>query len=78
VRLRALVDGYGLAVDERRTLAAQIAAHTQGMYDLLVRGHQTGEQPWSRLYAEGHASHWGPTATYLTQHHKTWLSALTI
>ena len=76
VRLRALIDGYGLGPDDRRALPAQIAAHTQGMYDLLVRGHQTGEQPWSRLYTEGHAAHWGPTAAYLTQHHKHWVTAL--
>jgi hypothetical protein len=38
--------------------------------------HQTGEQPWSRLYTEGHANHWGPTATYLTKHQNTWLTAL--
>ncbi len=78
VRLRALADGYGLSADDRRTLPAQIAAHTQGMYDLLVRGHQTGEQPWARLYDEGHATHWGPTAAYLTRHHNTWLSALAV
>jgi hypothetical protein len=76
VRLRALVDGYGLSVGDRRTLPAQITAHTRGMYDLLVRGHQTGQQPWSRLYDEGHANHWGPTADYIEKHQTTWVSAL--
>ncbi|MEI8408094.1 MULTISPECIES: phosphotransferase enzyme family protein [unclassified Kribbella] len=75
-RLRALVDGYGLNLHDRQALPTQLAANTQGMHDLLLRGQQTGEQPWSRLYAEGHANHWGPTAAYLTRHHNTWLTAL--
>lgn len=75
-RLRALVDGYGLGPDDRQALPDQIVDHTRGMYDLLVRGHQTGEQPWSRLYDEGHANHWGPTADYIEKHHTTWLTAL--
>jgi hypothetical protein len=76
VRLRSLVDGYGLGPDDREALPAQITDHTRGMYNLLVRGHQTGEQPWSRLYDEGHANHWGPTADYIEKHHTTWHSAL--
>jgi hypothetical protein len=75
-RLRALVDGYGLDADQRRDLPAQIAGHTRGMYELLVRGDRTGEQPWARLYAEGHADHWGPAAEYIEEHHDEWVSAL--
>jgi Ser/Thr protein kinase RdoA (MazF antagonist) len=75
-RLRALVDGYGLHAAQRPTLPVQIAEHTRGMYDVLVRGHQTGEQPWARLYSEGHANHWGPAAEYIAQHHNTWVAAL--
>ncbi|TCC23327.1 aminoglycoside phosphotransferase family protein [Kribbella sindirgiensis] len=75
-RLRALVDAYGLDPEQRRAFPAQIAAHTRGMYDLLVRGHQTGEQPWARLYDEGHAEHWGPTAEYIEAHHDDWVKAL--
>jgi Ser/Thr protein kinase RdoA (MazF antagonist) len=75
-RLRALVDGYGLDQAGRRDLPAAIAAHTRGMYDLLQRGAQTGEHPWARLHAEGHADHWGPAADYIEAHHATWLAAL--
>jgi hypothetical protein len=75
-RLRALADGYGLDEDQRRALPAQIAAHTRGMYDVLVQGHRTGQQPWARLYSEGHANHWGPAAQYIEKHHDTWVSAL--
>jgi Ser/Thr protein kinase RdoA (MazF antagonist) len=75
-RLRALVDGYGLDEAQRRALPAQIAAHTRGMYDLLVDGHRTGEQPWARLYTEGHGDYWGPAASYIEQNHDTWVAAL--
>ncbi|GAA1710854.1 aminoglycoside phosphotransferase family protein [Kribbella yunnanensis] len=75
-RLRALVDGYGLDAEQRRAFPTQIAQHTRAMYDLLVHGHETGEQPWSRLYAEGHGNYWGPTATYIEQNHDTWIEAL--
>ncbi|QNE23037.1 phosphotransferase [Kribbella qitaiheensis] len=75
-RLRALVDGYGLDSEERRAFPALIEAHTRGMYDLLRRGSQTGQEPWARLYAEGHGDHWGPTADYIKAHHKSWIAAL--
>ncbi|MFF1822124.1 hypothetical protein ACFVWG_32755 [Kribbella sp. NPDC058245] len=75
-RLRALVDGYGLDAEQRRALPAQIAAHTRGMYDLLVDGHRTGEQPWARLYTEGHGDYWGPAASYIEQNHDVWVAAL--
>lgn len=75
-RLRALVDGYGLDLEQRRALPEHIAARTRGSYDLLVRGHRTGEQPWARLYAEGHADYWGPTAAYIEQRHDDWVTAL--
>jgi hypothetical protein len=75
-RLRALADGYGLDGDLRRQFPAMIAAHTRGMFDLLERGSRTGEQPWSRLHAEGHAEHWGPAADYIESHEATWLAAL--
>ncbi|MEV4266414.1 phosphotransferase [Kribbella sp. NPDC049584] len=75
-RLRALVDGYGLDARQRHALPAQIAARTRGQYDLLIRGHETGEQPWARLYEEGHADYWGPTAEYIAAHHDDWVAAL--
>ncbi|WUJ74187.1 phosphotransferase [Kribbella soli] len=75
-RLRALVDGYGLDPEQRRALPAQIAARTRGQYDLLIRGRETGEQPWARLYDEGHAGYWGPAAAYIAEHHDEWIAAL--
>ncbi|GAA3637633.1 phosphotransferase [Microlunatus ginsengisoli] len=66
-RLQALAEGYGLDPDQRAALVRAAAGHTRGMYDLLVRGARDAVQPWARLYAEGHAEHWGPAATYIEQ-----------
>jgi phosphotransferase family enzyme len=64
-RLRALADGYGLDERQRAELPALTAAHVRGMYDLL---RTSTAQPWTRLYAEGHADHWGPAADYVERH----------
>jgi Ser/Thr protein kinase RdoA (MazF antagonist) len=75
-RLRELADGYGLDEQQRRAFPAMIAAHTRGMYDLLHASCLTGEQPWARLYAEGHGEHWGPAAEYIEKHLDHWAAAL--
>jgi Ser/Thr protein kinase RdoA (MazF antagonist) len=75
-RLRALADGYGLDEEQRRRLPGLIAGHTRGMYDLLRSASLTGEQPWARLYAEGHGEHWGPAAEYIDAHLERWTAAL--
>lgn len=75
-RLAALVDGYGLDTEARRRLPRAMIDHTRGMERLLIDGHRTGTQPWARLYAEGHADHWGPAADYLEENHDHWLSVL--
>lgn len=63
-RLAALADGYGIADDDRLRLVRLLPRRIRAMFDLLVAGHRTGAQPWSRLYADRHADHWGPTAEY--------------
>jgi Ser/Thr protein kinase RdoA (MazF antagonist) len=75
-RLRALVDGYGADEQQRRELPELIEAHTRGMYDLLARGARTGQQPWARLYAEGHGDYWLAAADYIAAHLDTWAHAL--
>lgn len=75
-RLRAFVDGYRLDQEQRRLFPAQIAARTRGSYELLVRGHETGEQPWAQHYADGHADFWGPAGDYVARHHDAWVDAL--
>jgi len=63
-RLTALVDGYGLAEQDRRRLPALIVRRTMAMHALLHNGHQTGTQPWSRLWNEGHGDVWAANADY--------------
>jgi Ser/Thr protein kinase RdoA (MazF antagonist) len=75
-RLRALADGYGLDEQQRRELPDLITAHTRGMFELLRRGSRSGEQPWARLWDEGHGEYWGAAASYIERHRETWLEAL--
>lgn len=77
-RLRALIDGYGLDQAERDALPELIAGHTRGMYELLLRGSQTGEQPWARLWNEGHGDYWGAAAAYIEEHLEAWRKALSL
>jgi Ser/Thr protein kinase RdoA (MazF antagonist) len=75
-RLRALADGYGLTVEQRTELPPLISAHARGMFDVLRAASLTGEQPWARLYAEGHSAYWGPSADYVDRHLDIWTRAL--
>lgn len=75
-RLRALADGYGLSAGQRRDLPALTVARTRAMSELLRRSSLTGEQPWARLYAEGHGDHWGTGADYIERNLITWARAL--
>jgi Ser/Thr protein kinase RdoA (MazF antagonist) len=75
-RLRAVADGYDLDELQRSTLPELIAEHTRGMYELLRRGSRTGEEPWARLWNEGHGEYWGAAASYVEQHLETWRKAL--
>ena len=38
------------------------------MYDLLREGHDSGTQPWARLWAEGHGRVWLDNAEYAERH----------
>ncbi len=77
VRLRWLVDGYGLGKPERIRLPRMIADRTKAMHQLLEDGARTGTEPWARLHAAGHAQHWGQAAAYIEDHLEEWTSALT-
>jgi Ser/Thr protein kinase RdoA (MazF antagonist) len=75
-RLRALADGYGLDVTQRRELPPLIGAHTRAMFELLRTSSLSGQEPWARLFAEGHGDHWGPAADYVEGHTAEWTAAL--
>ncbi len=63
-RLLALVDGYGLDGGDRTSLVELVAPRIGSMYELLRRGHEAGEQPWARLWSEGHGDYWYASARY--------------
>jgi hypothetical protein len=46
------------------------------MFELLRSSAATAEQPWARLYAEGHGDYWGPAADYIARNLSTWERAL--
>jgi hypothetical protein len=46
------------------------------MYDLPQSASLTWEQPWARLYAEGHGEQWGPAAGCIEANLERWTSAL--
>jgi Ser/Thr protein kinase RdoA (MazF antagonist) len=75
-RLRALADGYGAGERQRLELPALIGRHMRGMFELLRRSSLTGDQPWARLYAEGHGDYWGLAADYADRHLGEWVRAL--
>jgi hypothetical protein len=75
-RLRGLADGYGLDEDDRIRLAATLAPRTWSMYELLRTGSERGEQPWARLWDEGHGGAWWRDATWTEKNADRLLAAL--
>ena len=75
-RLIAVIDGYGLDADERALFPRLLTDRTAAMYQLLLHGSATGQQPWARLYADGHGTHWKQAADYIRDHQNVWLDGL--
>jgi len=67
-RLRGLADGYRLDDGGRHRLATTLAPRTWSMHTLLRQGHATGEQPWARLWDEGHGDVWRRDARWVEAH----------
>ena len=67
-RLAALADGYRLDQNGRSNLAELLVPRIMSMYDLLREGHDSGTQPWARLWAEGHGRVWLNNAEYVQRH----------
>lgn len=77
-RLAALINGYGLDQQERSRLIDILSPRIWSMYELLRTGHESGTQPWSRLWDEGHGTVWLADAVYVDERRSTWASALGI
>jgi hypothetical protein len=71
-RLAALADGYRLDEEGRRRLADLLVRRIMSMYDLLRDGHRSGDQPWARLWDDGHGDVWLSDATYTER----WIAVL--
>jgi hypothetical protein len=67
-RLAALADGYGLDEVGRRGLADLLVPRITSMFDLLRSGHESGTQPWSRLWSQGHGEVWRADADWARRH----------
>jgi Ser/Thr protein kinase RdoA (MazF antagonist) len=76
IRLRSLIDGYGLNQMEREELPPVLLERTRAMYQLLLNASSPGQQPWARLYADGHGEHWKQAATYIEKNLNRWRQAL--
>jgi Phosphotransferase enzyme family len=66
-RVVALADGYGLDEQGRGDLADLLHRRIMSMYDLLRDGRDSGAQPWSQLWADGHGDAWLANAEYVQQ-----------
>ena len=64
-RLRGLAKGYGMDEDDRIRLAATLAPRAWSMYELLRTGKEAGEEPWARLWDEGHGAVWRRDAEWV-------------
>lgn len=71
IAIHAIVDGYRLQPSEYGKLLRLMAERARAGSDLLVQGARTGQQPWARLYAEGHDKYWGPVADYIKRNIST-------
>jgi Ser/Thr protein kinase RdoA (MazF antagonist) len=67
-RLAALADGYRLDDQGRHELGCLLVRRIRSMVDLLRNGHRSGNQPWARLWDEGHGASWSADADYTRRH----------
>lgn len=75
-RLGSFAAGYGLDEADRLGLAALLHRRILSMYDLLRRGAATGQQPWARLYSQGHGDVWLANASYVQANEEVLLGGL--
>jgi hypothetical protein len=75
-RLGLFVDAYGLDDAQRRGLLTRLAPRTRSMADFLAAQAALGNQPWTRLWYEGHGRSWSADAAYIERHTADWTRAL--
>jgi hypothetical protein len=75
-RLRVLADAYGLDEAQRRVLVPLLARRTRAMYDFLADQSARGNQPWTRLWQEGHGTAWDTDTRYIEERGAHWEQSL--
>ncbi len=66
--MQALLDGYGLEEASYANLIRLMVTRARAEHNFIVEGARKNEQPWARLYAEGHHRYWGPVADFIQLH----------
>lgn len=74
--LTAFVDGYGADRSLREELPRALHERAAAMLHLLRSSHETGAEPWSSMYVDGHGAHWRAVTRYVLRHRDTWSAAL--
>jgi Phosphotransferase enzyme family len=75
-RLRLIADAYGLTEQQRLDIIPLLGRRTQAMHTFLADQAAQGNQPWTRLWQEGHADAWQADTSYITQRTDQWRQAL--
>jgi tRNA A-37 threonylcarbamoyl transferase component Bud32 len=74
--LAAFVDGYGADRSLREQLPAAMHERAAAMHHLLKSSHDSGVEPWSSMYPDGHGEHWRAATHYAQLHQDAWSKAL--
>jgi hypothetical protein len=75
-RLRLIADAYGLTENQRLDIIPLLGRRTQAMHNFLAEQAAQGNQPWTRLWQEGHGDAWQADTSYITQRTDQWHQAL--
>ena len=75
-RMRQFADAYGLDQAQREELIPMLARRTKAMRDFLAEQAARGNQPWTRLWHEGHGRAWRADTEYIARREGTWHQAL--
>jgi Phosphotransferase enzyme family len=75
-RLRLIADAYGLTEQQRLDIIPLLARRTQAMHAFLADQATQGNQPWTRLWQQGHGAAWQADTSYITQRTDHWRQTL--
>ncbi|WP_084079348.1 phosphotransferase [Demequina sp. NBRC 110057] len=76
IRMRDLVDGYGLTQSERERLVPLLGLRSERMYEYLDSMRATGQSPWIELWEMGVGTVWERDAEWIRANTVHWRTAL--